>query len=84
MENSGDGSVYAFKGSGSVEKEVARFFKDHPFLLVSERRLAALLCRPLEMVTEAVRALEEEGFLARKGEDTLLCAQENRAEVRTE
>ena len=84
MENFGEGPAYTLEGSGTVEREVAGFFRDLPFLLVSERRLAALLCRPLGMVVEAVRVLEEEGFLTRKGEDTLVCAEGNLAEVQTE
>jgi hypothetical protein len=71
------------EGHESVRREVFVFFKDHPFLLVSEERLAALLCRPLDMVAAAVRSLEESGFLARKGEETLLCREDYMAEIKS-
>ncbi|MDY6795655.1 MAG: hypothetical protein SWK76_10325 [Actinomycetota bacterium] len=64
-------------GERSVEKEVLGFFREHPFLLVSESRLAALLCRPLDMVSEAVKAMEMKGLLARKDNQTLLSINEN-------
>jgi hypothetical protein len=56
----------------SVEREVSEFFKAHPYLLVSEERLAALLCRPPHMVIQAVRSMEEAGLLTRKDNQTLL------------
>jgi hypothetical protein len=56
----------------SVEREVVGFFKEHPYLLVSEERLAALLCRPPHMVTQAVKCMEEAGLLVRKDNQTLL------------
>jgi hypothetical protein len=71
------------KGLDPVREEVVRFFRDHPFLLVSEGRLAVLLCRPVEMVVAAVNALEREGFLFRKGEETLLCAEGCLVEAKT-
>ncbi len=58
--------------SGSVRREVTALFKANPFLLVSEERLASLLCRPPAMVHEAVRALEEAGFLTREYGEALL------------
>ncbi len=70
-----EGPAFTAEGHWSVEREVIGFFKDQPFLLVSERRLASLLCRPLEMVKEAVGSLEEAGFLIRKDEETLLCTE---------
>jgi len=60
----------------AVEGEVIDFFKANPFLLVSEGRLASLLCRPPEMVSEAVRALEEAGMLARRFGEALLGVEE--------
>lgn len=84
MEEYGGKAARNFLGSESVEREVVGFFKDHPFLLVSESRLAALLCRPPEMVEAAVGALEETGFLARRGEETLLCVEDSMAEVKTD
>lgn len=70
------------RGHEFVRKEVLVFFKDHPFLLVSEERLAALLCRPLDMVAAAVRSLEHDGFLTRKDEETLLCSEDYMSEVK--
>jgi hypothetical protein len=64
-----------------VESEVAAMFRDHPYLLVSESRLASLLCRPLEMVRGAVARLEEKGILARKDEDTILCTEDYMADM---
>jgi hypothetical protein len=64
------------EGNWCVEREVVALFKDHPYLLVSDARLASLLCRPLEMVEEAVAALENAGFLARKDGETLLCTED--------
>lgn len=58
--------------AASVEEEVAAFFRQHPYILVSEERLAVLLCRPLGLVAQAVRRMEEAGSLARKHEDTIL------------
>jgi hypothetical protein len=63
--------------SGSVEREVIGFFRSNPFLLVSEGRLASLLCRPPEMVREAVMALEDAGLLSRRYGETLLGVEEN-------
>jgi DNA-binding MarR family transcriptional regulator len=60
------------KGAMMVEREVVGFFKEHPYLLVSEERLAALLCRPPHMVTQAVKCMEEAGLLVRKDNQTLL------------
>ncbi len=65
------------EASVSVQREIIGFFKDHPFLLVSEGRLACLLCRPPDMVCEAVRSLEEEGLLLRKDGETLLGVADN-------
>lgn len=62
----------ASQGLESVEREVACFFREHPFLLVSEGRLATLLCRPREMVTEAVLKMERAGKIVRRDRDTLL------------
>jgi hypothetical protein len=83
-QDRGEVRVMTSKGNWSVEREVASFFKDYPFLLVSEKRLASLLCRPLEMVEEAVVALEKTGFLTRKGEETLLCTEDYMAGVLSE
>jgi DNA-binding MarR family transcriptional regulator len=69
------------EASGSVQKEIIGFFKDHPFLLVSESRLACLLCRPPSMVSEAVRALEEAGLLLRRNGEILLGVEDNLARV---
>jgi hypothetical protein len=55
-----------------VKEEVRDFFSANPFLLVSESRLAVLLCRPSHMVRQAVTALEDEGLLERRDEDTLV------------
>lgn len=55
-----------------VRDEVRGFFFSNPFLLVSESRLAALLCRPPHLVRQAVRDLEDEGLLERRDEDTLV------------
>ena len=63
----------------SVQKEVIGFFKSNPFLLVSETRLASLLCRPPEIVCEAVRSLEEAGLLTRKYGEALLGVEDNLA-----
>ena len=63
----------------SVQKEVIGFFKSNPFLLVSETRLASLLCRPPEIVCEAVRSLEEAGLLTRRYGEALLGVEDNLA-----
>lgn len=68
----GNTSAPAARRDESVEREVIGFFKEHPYLLVSEERLAALLCRPPHMVTQAVKSMEEAGLLARKDNQTLL------------
>ncbi len=60
----------------AVEKEVAEFFRQHPFLLVSEDRLAVLLCRPRGMVQKAVREMERAGLLRRKDADTVIHVEE--------
>ncbi len=74
MEYYGDETACDVKASVSVtvKKEVAGFFKSNPYLLVSEERLASLLCRPPEIVCEAVRSLEEAGLLTRGFGETLL------------
>ena len=69
------------RASGAVTKEVVGFFKENPFLLVTEGRLAALLCRPPGMVSEAVQALEEAGLLRRRYGDALLGVEENLAKA---
>lgn len=84
MENYGERPALALDVSGSVQREVAGFFKEYPFLLVDEKRLAVLLCRPIEMVSEAVRLLEEAGFLARRDKETLTCISEDLAAVKSE
>lgn len=55
-----------------VREEILDFFAANPFLLVSERRLASLLCRPPHLVREAVSLLEDEGLLKHRDEDTLI------------
>ena len=65
----------------SVQQEVIGFFKSNPFLLVSETRLASLLCRPPEVVCEAVRALEEAGLLTRRYGEALLGVEDNLARL---
>lgn len=77
MEEYNNSGVYYSAADGSVKTEVVGFFQDNPFLLVSEGRLASLLCRPYDMVCEAVRALEEEGLLKRRFGDALLGVEEN-------
>lgn len=67
---------------GSVRSEVIEFFKSNPFLLVSEARLASLLCRPQEMVSEAVRSLEEAGLLTRGYGEALLGVEDNLANAK--
>jgi len=66
---------------GSVRNEVIGFFKSNPFLLVSEGRLASLLCRPPDMVSEAVRSLEKAGLLTRSYGEALLGVEDNLANV---
>jgi hypothetical protein len=68
--------------SGSVKKEVIGFFKANPFLMVSEARLASLLCRPPDMVNEAVRSLEEAGLLTRSYGEALLGVEDNLAKAK--
>lgn len=68
----------------SVEREVIGFFKEHPYLLVSEERLAALLCRPLHMVGQAVKYMEETGLLARKDSRTLIGIGESLEKIKNE
>lgn len=77
MEFYGNETIVDLEASGSVQKEIIGFFKDHPFLLVSEGRLACLLCRPPDMVRESVRALEEAGLLLRKDGEILLGVSDN-------
>jgi hypothetical protein len=76
MENNSNLSVCCSTASDSVRGEVIGFFKTNPFLLVSETRLASLLCRPPDMVCEAVRELEEAGLLTRRYGETLLGVEE--------
>jgi hypothetical protein len=83
MENYGS-ETFAIDADGSVLREVAGFFKEHPFLLVDEKRLAILLCRPLQMISEAVRTLEATGVLRRKGEETLICIAGQMADMKSE
>lgn len=80
----GNTSAPAAKRNESVEREVIGFFQDHPYLLVSEERLAALLCRPPQMVTQAVKHMEEAGLLARKDNQTLLGMCDSPAEIECE
>ena len=68
----------------SVEREVVGFFKEHPYLLVSEERLAALLCRPPQMVSQAVKSMEEAGLLIRKDNQTLIGISESLEKTRGE
>ena len=81
MEFYGNEIAADLEASDSVQKEIIGFFKDQPFLLVSEGRLASLLCRPPSMVREAVRALEEEGLLLRRNGETLLGVEDNLASI---
>jgi hypothetical protein len=81
MEEHGNLSVRYSTASSSVRSEVIGFFKANPFLLVSERRLASLLCRPPEMVYEAVRTLEEAGLLTRRFGEALLGVEKALAEA---
>jgi hypothetical protein len=83
MGYSGSGS-FAPDADGSVLREVADFFTQHPFLLVDEKRLAVLLCRPLKMICDSVRALENAGFLIRKDEGTLICMATEMAKLSSE
>jgi hypothetical protein len=80
----GNTSAPATRRDESVEREVAGFFEEHPYLLVSEERLAALLCRPPNMVTQAVKCMEEAGLLARKDNQTLLCIGESLEKIKGE
>jgi len=81
MEDFVNSTVCPSKASASVVKEIVGFFKANPFLLVTEGRLAALLCRPPNIVCEAVQALEEAGLLARRYGDALLGVEENLAKA---
>ncbi len=81
MEYYGNANAHDPGVSVSVTREVIGFFKANPFLLVSEARLATLLCRPPELVYDAVRSLEESGLLARKFGKTLLGAGDNLAKA---
>ena len=80
----GNTSAPVTRRDESVEREVAGFFKEHPYLLVSEERLAALLCRPPHMVTQAVKCMEEAGVLVRKDNQTLLCISESLEKIKGE
>jgi len=77
MENNGNTGVRLIAAAASVKSEVIDFFKANPFLLVSEARLAALLCRPPEMVNEAVGVLLDTGLLTRRYGEALLGVEEN-------
>ncbi|MDD3717439.1 MAG: hypothetical protein PHP28_02100 [Actinomycetota bacterium] len=77
MEDYGNPDVIDPAAGGSVKAEVIGFFKANPFLLVSEGRLASLLCRPHDMVCEAVKSLEEAGLLTRRFGEALLGVAEN-------
>ncbi len=55
-----------------VREEILEFFRANPFLLVGEGRLATLLCRPSDLVGEAVRSLERDGLLERREGDILV------------
>jgi hypothetical protein len=83
MENSGN-EPFAIDADGSVLREVTGFFREYPFLLVDEQRLAVLLCRPLSMVSNAVKTLEATGVLRRSGEDTLICMAGQMAELKSD
>jgi len=80
----GNASAPVARRYESVEREVIEFFKQHPYLLVSEERLAALLCRPLHMVSDAVRSMEEAGLLARKDSRTLLGVGDSLEKIKNE
>jgi hypothetical protein len=67
--------------AASVKSEIIDFFRDNPFLLVSEARLASLLCRPPEMICEAVGMLLEAGLLTRRYGEALLCVDEELKEA---
>ena len=82
MEYHGNAAAGHLEASGCVQREVLGFFKDHPFLLVSEGRLATLLCRPPSMVCEAVRELERAGLLARRYDGILLGVEDSLSKVR--
>ena len=81
MEINGNTSAFLIAAAGSVKSEVVDFFKANPFLLVSEARLASLLCRPPEMVCEAVRMLLDAGLLTRRYGEALLGVEENLKET---
>lgn len=55
-----------------VKNEVLSFFEANPFLLVSEERLASMICRPRDMVCQAVRELESAGLISRRFGEALL------------
>jgi len=82
MEYNGNRIACDPEMSGAVRSEVIGFFKSNPFLLVSEERLASLLCRPPEMVNEAVRFLEEAGLLARSFGAALLGVEDSLANAK--
>ena len=82
MEFIGSAATGHAEESASVQREVLGFFKDHPFLLVSEGRLASLLCRPPSMVCEAVRELERAGLLARRYDGVLLGVEDSLTKAR--
>jgi hypothetical protein len=67
--------------TSSVKGEIVDFFNANPFLLVSEARLAALLCRPPEMVCEAVSLLLDAGLLTRRYGEALLGVADNLREA---
>jgi hypothetical protein len=76
MEDNGNTGTRLIAAAGSVKSEIIAFFRANPFLLVSEARLASLLCRPPEMVCEAVRMLLDAGVLTRRYGEALLCVDE--------
>ena len=76
MENYCNQAIEKSTESGSVRCEVIGFFRANPFLLVNEGRLASLLCRPREMVREAVEDLERAGLLTRRFGEALLGVEE--------
>ena len=84
MENHGESSAPGSAGREAVKREVLGFFKRNPFLLVSEERLSVMLCRPPDMVLDAVRSLEDAGLLKRRSGGTLLGVEEGLAEVEAE
>jgi hypothetical protein len=83
MEDNGNTAACDPAASVSVRREVVGFFKANPFLLVSEGRLATLLCRPPDMVCEAVKALEEAGLLSRRYGEALLGVEDSLAKTKS-